>query len=112
VSSSGVTKLGNVTGLWAMSRATAARASSRPATAPSAVSTQLSVISWRSSRPRPAPTAVRTAISRRRVSDRAISRFATFAHTIAMVSSVTTEKIASIRSPFVATRLSPPAVAE
>ena len=43
---------GNVTGLCASSAATAPRASSRPAAAPSSVSTQLSVISWRSSRPR------------------------------------------------------------
>ncbi len=39
-------------------------------------------MNWRSSRPRPAPSAVRTANSRCRVSARASSRFARFAHAI------------------------------
>ena len=39
-------------------------------------------MNWRSSRPRPAPSAVRTANSRWRVSARASSRFARFAHAI------------------------------
>src|SRR5687767_10794841 len=41
-----------------------------------------------------------------------MSRFATLAQTIAIVSTVTTEKIASICLPRVATMLLPPAVAE
>ena len=41
-----------------------------------------------------------------------MSRFATLAHTIAIVSTVTTEKIARIRLPCVETMLLPPAVAE
>src|SRR3954468_21762502 len=61
---------------------------------------------------RDAPSDWRSASSRCRTTARAISRLATFAHTITIVSNVTTEKIASIRSPKTATTLSPPAVAE
>ena len=91
----GVTKLGNVTGLCAMQRATATRASTSPTAAPSIVSTQLSVISWRSSRPRPAPSAVRTAISRRRASDRAISRLATLAQAMSRTNATAAISVSS-----------------
>ncbi len=66
-----------------------------PAAAPSAVSTQLSVISCRSSRPRPAPTAVRTAISRRRASDRAISRLATLAQAMSRTNATAAISVSS-----------------
>ena len=63
-------------------------------------------------RAREAPSDWRTAISRWRTTARAMSRFVTFAQTMTIVRKVTTEKIASIRLPRVATRLLPPAVAE
>ena len=91
----GDTKLGNVTGLCAISTATDARARSRPIAAPMSVSTQPSVISCRSSRARPAPSAVRTAISRRRASDRAISRLATFAQAISSTNATAAISVSS-----------------
>jgi hypothetical protein len=63
-------------------------------------------------RAREAPSECLSAISRWRTTARAMSRLATLAHTIAIVSNVTTEKIASIRVPCVEMMLLPPAVAE
>jgi hypothetical protein len=91
----GVTKLGRETGLCLTSADTAARARSRPPAAPISVSTQLSVISWRSSRPRPAPSAVRRAISRRRASDRAMRRLATLAHAISSTKATAAIRVSS-----------------
>ena len=66
----------------------------------------------RTIRHRDAPSDCRNASSRCPTAALAISRLATFAHTMTMVKSVTIEKTASILSPRIATRLSPPAVAE
>ena len=54
----------------------------KPTAEPSPESRRLSVRSWRTMRPRPAPIAKRTAISRRRVVQRASSRFAMLTHAI------------------------------
>ena len=59
-----------------------------------------------------APSVRRIAVSRCRTAARASIRFATFAHTIATVSIVMTEKIARNVEPRVATTLLPPAVTE
>ena len=71
---------------WRYSRSAArgfrrCRAPSRPR-APASESSTLSVSSCRMMRPRPAPMAARIAISRRRPTARASSRFATFAQAI------------------------------
>ena len=75
-SRAGAKLIGNGTGLCSINRRTVASASTRPPAAPSTVNTQLSVTSCCSSLARPAPIAIRSAISRRRTSDRAMSRLA------------------------------------
>ncbi len=59
---------------------TPTRASSTPPAPPAAASNRVSAICDRIRPARPAPSARRTARSRRRLSARTISRFATFAH--------------------------------
>jgi hypothetical protein len=74
--------------------------------------TSPSARSVRTIRTRDAPSDCRKAISRCRTRARETSRFATFAHTIRRVTSVTIWKMARKASPREATRLLPPAVAE
>ena len=62
------------------SRRSRLHARARPAAAPNADSTRLSVSNCRTRRPRPAPMASRTPISRRRATPRASSMPITFAH--------------------------------
>ena len=70
-------------------------ASARPAAAPAAARTRLSVRSCRASRARLAPRAVRTAISELRRVARIRSRFATFAHAISVTSPTAPSSISS-----------------
>ncbi len=74
-----------------------------PATAPSAPSSALSVINWRSSRMRVAPSATRTASSRLRAIPRASRRFAMLTQVMTTTSS-TRPRSASALTPPVSSR--------
>src|SRR5262249_38442941 len=80
------------------SRGLLQRATARPAIAPKAASTTLSVSSWRARRQRDAPSASRTLISCRRAVARAGSRLAMFPHASSSTSATTTRSVRTGRS--------------